>query len=793
MRAAWRLAISSLWAGGRRRRAALLASAAALSCALVVGVACAMESVHAAINKQLAVTVGSADLRVRPAGSGSALPASVLGTVRGWPEVARAEARAQGAVMVTATRPVLAPGAGEGAFRRKDMAFTSAALALSLSEGADEEGALLPAPELMAGRLPGAADEVVLDDLLAYRLTYSYATAPEHRDGFFLPGGGEDPRAPVVPEARPEVPERLLAQTSPPAPEEAGVRRAPAGELAHLAERINRNQGVAVGDEVEVARQSVLPGFDLPGLRRSTRLKVVGIAAMPPLGGRPQAYLTLEGLQRVTGSASLSQIDIGVREGVDPEATARARRAELPKGLLLETTQKVTAGLQKNIQSNQLGMVLATVMAFLSASFIILTGLGTAVVERQRELAIVRCIGGTRGQLAGAQLVIGVVIGAAGAVAGVPLGIALAWALSLVFGDQLPTGLAVSWWAAGLGAAGSVVAGIAGAAWPAVRAARVSPLIGLAARAAPAKRRGLAAVTLVGLAFVAAQLVLISASDDGQVLFWGYATAGLPLMSVGYFLLGVPAILVVTRVAAGGVSRVLGVPGTLLARTVSATPYRHGLTAGALMAGLALMVSIWTNGGSMLRDWLDKIRFPDAFVSGLALPESAQRKLESLDVVAETCAITLTTVETDLFGVRALQRYKTTFVGFEPEPFFGMTRLVWVQGDEAEAVRRLKEGGAVIVAREFLTAQGLGVGHRFTCRYGEREHDFEIVGVVASPGLEIVSKFFNVGEDFTDQAVHAVFGSRADMKARFFGGEQAPVHLIQIQFADGAVERGAPA
>jgi ABC-type antimicrobial peptide transport system permease subunit len=88
----------------------------------------------------------------------------------------------------------------------------------------------------------------------------------------------------------------------------------------------------------------------------------------------------------------------------------------------------------------------------------------------------------------------------------------------------------------------------------------------------------------------------------------------------------------------------------------------------------------------------------------------------------------------------------------------------------------------VIVAREFLHAKGMGVGTTFTARDNDQEHTFEIVGVVSSPGLEIASKFFNVGEDYLDQAVHAVFGSRADMKAKFFGGGEAPIHLIQIMF-----------
>jgi putative ABC transport system permease protein len=759
MRAAWRLATSSL--SGRRRRTGLLASAVALSGALVVGVACAMESIHAAINQQLAATVGKADLRLRPAGAGT-LPESLLEQVRAWREVTRAEPRAQAPVAVSVSRPILEP-ADAGGFVRRPREFSSAALTLTVVPDSPRE-ALLPPPELMLGRLPAAANEAVLDDLLAFRLTYSYATAAEHRDGFFLPGSADEPHPPIDPVLRPAVPDRAATEAE--------------------ARRINRAQGVAVGDEIEVSRQAIPGlGIDIPGLSRSAKLRIVGIASMPPLGGRPQVYLTLEGFQRLTGSAGFSQIDIAIRRGLEPDAVAARHRPELPRAALLESTEKVTSGLNRNIQSNQLGMVLATVMAFLSSSFIIMTGLSTAVTERQRELAIVRCIGGTRGQLAASQLLIGALVGLAGALLGVPLGIGLAGLMAAVFSDQLPTGLSISWWGGLLGLSGSLLAGLAGAAWPAIRASRVSPLSGLAARAEVARPRGIAITTAAGLLLLLAQALIVGLPSNGQVIFWGYATVGLPLMFVGYFLLGVPAILLLARLAAPLISRLLRIPGRLLARTIQATPYRHGFTAGALMAGLALMVAIWTNGGSMLRDWLDKIQFPDAFVSGLALPESAQRKLAALDIVADTCAITLTTVETDIFGVRALQRYKTTFVGFDPEPFFRLSRLVWVQGDEATAIRRLNEGGAVIVAREFLTAQGLGLGHRFRCRQGERDYDFEIVGVVASPGLEIVSKFFNVGEDFTDQAVHAVFGSRQDMKDKFFAGEPAPIHLIQVQFS----------
>ncbi len=779
MRPAWRLAINSLSA--RPSRSALLAAAVALSAALIVCVCCATATIHAAINHELASTIGAADARIKPSGSGAMLSGAILDQVRAWPEVADCAPRLEATLALSVKRPVLLRDESLGVFTRREVPFSSTALGSSVGSAGPAPGAprvrsratetrLSPPPDLIAGRLPQADDEIVIDSLLAYRLSYRYQTAATHRDGAGLVVSDY-----TAPDRSAPVPDRT--------------------DSAKTAQQLNGVQRVALGDELEVVKQ-ILPdvGIKLPTFRTTPKLKVVGIAAQPPLGGRPRCYLTLAALARCSGQSGLTQIDILTRPESKPDALVAAHRAQLPKGLLLETTERITSGLDKNIQSSQLGMVLATVMAFMSAAFIITTGLTTNVGERQRELAILRCIGGTRAQLAQTQLMVGLVLGIAGAIAGVPLGVLIARILAAVFHEELPTGLAVPPYGILLGAAGSALSGIAGATWPAWRASNMSPLSALASRATAPKARGLRLIILAGFALIAYQAAVIGLIQDGQIMFWMYATSGLPGMFLGYFLLGVPATLLVVLLLAVPLSRLLGLPRHLLARTIQATPYRHGFTAGALMGGLALMVGIWASGGSVLRDWLGKIQFPDAFVSGLNLTEENQRQLDAMtDIVKRTCAITLHSVETDAFGVRALQKYKTTFVAFEPEPFFELCKLTWIQGDPASALKRLNQGGAVIVAREFLVAQGLGVGKQFVCSENGVEHRFDIVGVVASPGLEIVSKFFNVGEDYTDQAIHAVFGSREDLKAKFFGGPDsppAPIQLIQIQFAD-SVKPGA--
>jgi len=213
------------------------------------------------------------------------------------------------------------------------------------------------------------------------------------------------------------------------------------------------------------------------------------------------------------------------------------------------------------------------------------------------------------------------------------------------------------------------------------------------------------------------------------------------------------------------------------------TPYRFGFTAGAMMLGLALMVGIWTNGRSIDRDWLSAFRFPDAFAAGLDISEKTQKRIADLPIVKRTTPITVQTFHTDAFGLKALANASTTFIAFEPDDFLKMANLRWLEGDPVAGVEALKKGGAVLVAKEFKVTRGLGVGDTLTLRHDGKNYDFKIVGVVASPGLDVVSQYFEIGDDFLDMAVNAVFGSRDDLK-RLFG--TTSVRLLQIDLrSDG--------
>ena len=157
-------------------------------------------------------------------------------------------------------------------------------------------------------------------------------------------------------------------------------------------------------------------------------------------------------------------------------------------------------------------------------------------------------------------------------------------------------------------------------------------------------------------------------------------------------------------------------------------------------------------------------------------------RIAELPFVEDTCAITIQRLDNDAFGVRAIRALKTMYIGFEVEPFFRMTQVEWVQGDPQTARARLMAGGALLIAREFMVAHNIGVGDHFPITHRDITTDFEIVGVIASPGLDLVSKYFDIGQEYRDQSLHAVFGSRGDLRQIFHNDT---VSFIQMDLDDG--------
>lgn len=743
MRASLRLARSICYA--RLSRLYLLSGAVALSVILVTSIACAMASINGAFKAQIDTQIGTAEVRLRPS-SGTTMDQRVLKVVKGWDGVQSALPRLQSTLSLVIKLDTFdLETQGNGRYAASPTRYATNAFV----NGVDPrtEFALRPI-KLIDGRLPQAINEIVIDLRVAQRLSWNYVEHAKEKGGVDLlvdPGAYLNKDFPIP-----------------------GMRV----DSIKQARRLNEGVGVRIGSQLTVPR--------LFGRQRT--LTVVGIAEPAPLGGKPIAFTTIDTLDQLNRKKGrLTDIEVDLDDEIDPEAFVAQHEDELLPAVMLQTTGRVTSGVEKNMAATRIGLILISVICLISAAFIITTGLTTGVAEQQRTLAVLRAVGARRRQLASAQLWVGCMVAGLGAAIGIPMGIGLAWILARVFDQQMSVGLIVPWVTIAVTVMGALCAGLIGAMWPAWRAASMSPLKAMSEGAIPHRTRGVLIVGLLGLVGIGTMISIVLLLADRPYFFWVYVSVGLPMMFVGYFIISVPVVMIVAKLLARPISVIFGLPGSLLGSTVQATPYRHGFTAGALMTGLALMIGIWTNGSSALRDWLGKIEFPDAFAYGLPLHEEAQDILDGLPFVEQSSAIAMFPVKTDAFGVKGLSQYKTNFIGFEPDSFFEMATLEFVQGDMETAHTRLNEGGCVIVAREFLVARGLGVGDVFECTDGQDQvHRFEIVGVVTSPGLELVSQYFDLGDNFVNQAIGSVFGSREDM-VKHFGMRTA--QLIQVRLS----------
>ena len=539
---------------------------------------------------------------------------------------------------------------------------------------------------------------------------------------------------------------------------------------------------VSLGDSVRVQR------FGTP-----IDLEVVGIQNRPMLGAlqKPLVQLARTTLvEAVGGSDRIDVYSLILEDSVDVNAwiTLHADRVEEP--LVLEATERISSGFDRQVEGGRLAFIFSSVIGFLACSIIVGTGMTTALVEQQQELAISRLIGASRTQLFLSQISLGIFLCLAGGLAGLPIGVGLAMALTVWFSDFLPAGFELSWISLVLAVGGAVFAGVLGSALPAFLASRVTPISALAVQSRPATVRGVVICSLIGLAMIGVQLLLMLIPEV-QVRFWIYSMLGMPMLVGGFFLL-MPGL---SRCLAPGLGRlgeaILRIPNGLLSGPMRSAPYRMGLTAGALMIGMSILVSTWSHGASILDSIVERVRFADAFVfktTGLSDQEvEILSALPGVEAASPVGYLPIRLGSEARLGINAFSPRNVICVGFEPESFLKLNRIDWIQGTPEEAIPRLLEGDSVLVAEQFLTARGLGVGDSITLGPEKRDQKFEIVGVVGAAGLDVATQIFGIKSLYMEHAVSCVFMDY-EAVARNFNTREA--YILQLVLDAEVSEEG---
>ncbi|GAB2590183.1 ABC transporter permease [Kribbella endophytica] len=356
-------------------------------------------------------------------------------------------------------------------------------------------------------------------------------------------------------------------------------------------------EGYELGQKVKVvtparAVTATLTGFTTPGLS--------GTSAGAPLVAFDSATAQL----LLLGKPGWTSIGIALQPGQDPGTVRSAIQDAIGNTVEVRTAAQVSADGESALDDTFGGLTAALLLfaglALFVSTFLIVNTFAMVVAQRSRELALLRAVGASGGQVTGTVLAEALVIGVIGSTLGLLLGIGVAAAIQYMY-QRLD--LAIPSAALQVSPATIIASYVLGigittaAAYPAARrAGKLPPVVALRADTTIPERSLVVRVVLGGfLLLMAIVLLLVSLTANGLP---GAILVGLTTALV---LLGLVMTLpLISRYAVRGLMLPLGRQAAVVLgrRNAERNPRRTAATASALMISLALVSGLFVIAAS---------------------------------------------------------------------------------------------------------------------------------------------------------------------------------------------------
>ncbi|MGH8199485.1 MAG: FtsX-like permease family protein [Steroidobacteraceae bacterium] len=389
-----------------------------------------------------------------------------------------------------------------------------------------------------------------------------------------------------------------------------------------LAAGTARQLGLRVGEPLTV---------DVGGVRQ--RATLIDLVHQDTPGDATLMLTDIAQAQEWSGmTGRLTRIDVRMPPGPAGRAALTELRHELPPGAQLEQAADEVQATLDMTSAFATNLTAMSLLALLVSALLIYGAVSFTVIQRRRNIAVLRAIGATRREILTIVLTEGAALGTAGAGLGVLLGLAVGHGLVRLVSQTvndlyyvvavrhvtLPAGAVFEALGAGLGTA--LVASLL----PALEAAGSVPQLGfrrsvLEARAALVARR----LSWLSLVFALAAGRLIAASQRSVLA--GFTALFLLLLSVAALT---PSVLrLLARVASTALAGVSSVARMAL-EDVAASLSRTGVAVAALGMAVAAMIGVSIMVESFrvsLGLWLTQTMRADIYVAapgpGVGRPE----------------------------------------------------------------------------------------------------------------------------------------------------------------------------
>ena len=237
--------------------------------------------------------------------------------------------------------------------------------------------------------------------------------------------------------------------------------RLPVGDEVVVDERYAAEKKDVEGQKIRVGGKIILFGRPVP---------VVGVYG-PEMGARVK--MPLETMQRyvVAGAPKASFLLVKVAKSADQEAVATSLKSVYPNNRIV-MTRDIPTLMSGSIGSREVFLTVVVRLAAVISTLVILLAMYTTIIERTREIGVLKSLGASRGFIVSTIVKEALLVSAIGIVAGTLIAIAGKYGIEAA--TSLHVDVELKW--VGIAAIIALVGGALGALYPALKAAYQDPV-----------------------------------------------------------------------------------------------------------------------------------------------------------------------------------------------------------------------------------------------------------------------------------------------------------------------------
>ena len=436
----------------------------------------------------------------------------------------------------------------------------------------------------------------------------------------------------------------------------------------------------------------------------------------------------------------IDRIDLMVDKSMAADTIERDLKKVIPPGVEIRRSDTRSGQIEKMVSAFHLNLTALSFISLIVGMFLIYNAISISIIQRRREVGILRSIGLTRPQVLGLFIGEAAWIGCLGSLFGIGIGIGLAKAMLylvsrtitalyiLVKAEHLSISPSVLMAGFGMGVLASVLSSIG----PAREASGIAPTEALALGTLEAKvKTRTGRFNLIGMGLLILSLIFALQKPIAHRPIFGFLAALLIVVGVSFLIPSATHLL--NRLMAPALRFLFGPEGKLASRYIHDSMARTVITIAALMTALSMLISISIMILSFRKTvdlWVeqsingDVFIFPGSYsITGYSalLPLEVSRALPSLP------------------GVKAVDPFRALEVEYQGQPaliasvdgevFLNLKVIRFTQGNPRAILRQFAAGRAILVTESFSLRHHVKAGDRIKVNTPQGEKEFLISGV----------------------------------------------------------------